>query len=483
MDYDELPANLQKMIEKGESITVEFKEAKKKLPSSLFESVCSMLNRNGGHIFLGVKDNGEIVGVYKEYIKEMQKDFVSQCNNPEKLFPTAHLDIKEYVYNERHILYIYVYESSDVHKTGNKIYDRNVEGDFDITNNTTLISNLYIRKSSTYIENKIFPFATLDDLRIDLIDKARIMASNRTSNHPWSKMTDLEMLRSAALYEKNLQTGEEGFNLACILLFGKDTTILSALPQHRTDAIYRVKNLDRYDDRDDIRTNLIESYDRLMEFVDKHLNDMFYLEGSQRIDVRNKIAREICSNSLMHREFTSAFPAKLVIEKDKMWTENANKAKRIGDININKFSPYSKNPKIAKVFKEIGLADELGSGVRNIVKYTKIYSGGEPTFEENDIFTTTIPLKKTINVSETNSIEISKGQNELLNDPLNDLLDDTQNKILNLIKHNNSLTYDEISNQLNISSSTVKRKIKEMKELDIIIRVNGKRDGYWKILK
>ena len=185
----------------------------------------------------------------------------------------------------------------------------------------------------------------------------------------------------------------------------------------------------------------------------------------------------------MHREFTSAFPAKLVIEKDKMWTENANKAKRIGDININKFSPYSKNPKIAKVFKEIGLADELGSGVRNIVKYTKIYSGGEPTFEENDIFTTTIPLKKTINVSETNSIEISKGQNELLNDPLNDLLDDTQNKILNLIKHNNSLTYDEISNQLNISSSTVKRKIKEMKELDIIIRVNGKRDGYWKILK
>ena len=78
MDYDELPANLQKVIEKGESITVEFKEAKKKLPSSLFESVCSMLNRNGGHIFLGVKDNGEIVGIYKEYIKKMQKDFVSQ---------------------------------------------------------------------------------------------------------------------------------------------------------------------------------------------------------------------------------------------------------------------------------------------------------------------------------------------------------------------------------------------------------------------
>lgn len=43
----------------------------------------------------------------------------------------------------------------------------------------------------------------------------------------------------------------------------------------------------------DIKTNLIESHDRLIEFVDKHLNDIFYLEGSQRIDVTNKIAHEI----------------------------------------------------------------------------------------------------------------------------------------------------------------------------------------------
>ncbi len=152
-----LPQNLLKMIRNGEGTTVEFKEARNKLPTSLFESVCSMLNRNGGHIFLGVKDTGEVVGVYKDYVKSIKKDFVALCNNPEKLFPTVHLDIKEYIYNDKHILYIYVYESSDVHKTANKVFDRNEDGDFDITSNTTLISNLYIRKSSTYIENKIYP--------------------------------------------------------------------------------------------------------------------------------------------------------------------------------------------------------------------------------------------------------------------------------------------------------------------------------------
>lgn len=48
MEEDILPNHLLKIIEKGESIMVEFKEAKKSLPTNLFESVCSMLNRNGG---------------------------------------------------------------------------------------------------------------------------------------------------------------------------------------------------------------------------------------------------------------------------------------------------------------------------------------------------------------------------------------------------------------------------------------------------
>mgnify|MGYP006972494315 CR=1 FL=1 len=51
-----------------------------------------------------------------------------------------------------------------------------------------------------------------------------------------------------------------------------------------------------------------------------------------------------------------------------------------------------------KVFKEIGLADELGSGIQNLYKYTPIYSdGAEPELKENDIFRTSIPLRKQTN--------------------------------------------------------------------------------------
>lgn len=65
MEIEILPVHLLNIIKYGESSSVEFKEAKKSLPSNLFESICSMLNRNGGHIFLGVSDNGEVLGYIK----------------------------------------------------------------------------------------------------------------------------------------------------------------------------------------------------------------------------------------------------------------------------------------------------------------------------------------------------------------------------------------------------------------------------------
>ena len=41
----------------------------------------------------------------------------------------------------------------------------------------------------------------------------------------------------------------------------------------------------------------------------------------------------------------------------------------------------------------IGRADTLGSGVRNLYKYCRIYCGGEPELEEGDVFRIFVPLK------------------------------------------------------------------------------------------
>ena len=388
-----MTTKIKKIIKNGEGIDIEFKECKNEVPKNVYETVCAFLNRNGGDILLGVDDNRKIKGIAKDKVEQIKKDFVTTINNSEKMSPPVYLSINQVEINKKQILHIYVPIGSQVQKCKNKIFDRNGDGDLDITNNQTLIAQLYAKKQFSYSENKVYPYCKLKDLDENLINKARKLAINQNNSHPWKEMNNLELLKSAKLYSKDYQTNQEGITLAGILLFGSEETILSALPHYKTDLILRQKNLDRYDDRDDVRINLIDSYERIIAFGEKHLADPFYLEGTQRISVLNKILREIASNILMHREFTNPFPAKFIIEKNQIKTENANKPHGQGKINPNNFSPYPKNPIIARVFKEIGFADELGSGTRNLMKYVKIYSNAIPQLIENDIFTTIIPLK------------------------------------------------------------------------------------------
>ena len=389
---------LKALIADGESLTVEFKQSRTKLNKDVFESVCAFLNRSGGHLFLGVEDQGNLVGIDPGTVDKVKKDFVTSMNNPQKISPTFYLSVETIEMDGKTILYVFVPESSQVHRCNGRIFDRNEDGDLDITDNTNLVSGLYLRKQSGYTENRIFPFAELSELKPELLIKVRKMAANERTDHPWKAMDDLELLKSAGLYLKDRQSGKEGITLGGILIFGNDELILAALPHHRTDAILRRVNLDRYDDRDDIRVNLLESYERLMQFVSKHLNDTFYLEGDRRISLRDKIFREVVSNLLIHREFANPFPAKLIIEMDRVVTENSNRPHGNGIIDPDNFSPFPKNPAIARFFKEIGWVDELGSGVKNIVKYNRIYSGADPVFMEEDVFRTIIPL--TMHVSD-----------------------------------------------------------------------------------
>jgi len=62
------------------------------------------------------------------------------------------------------LLRIYVPESSQVHCCNGRIYDRNEDGDLDITDYTTLVAHLYQRKQAAFSENKVFSYAQDDDV-------------------------------------------------------------------------------------------------------------------------------------------------------------------------------------------------------------------------------------------------------------------------------------------------------------------------------
>ncbi len=407
----------------GETVAVEFKRCGNGMESDVYETVCSFLNRFGGDIFMGVLDDGTVLGVPEKAAPDMVKNFINVVSNQALFSPTVYLVPEIVKYDEkRTIIHVHIPPSAEVHSYKKVIYDRVDDADVKVTA-TGAIAQMYIRKQNIFTEKKIYPYARMSDLRLDLLPKIRMMARNNAINgkHSWTGMGDEELLKSAGLYGYDIATGESGFNLAAIMLLGRDEVILNVAPAYVTDALVRKVNVDRYDDREIIKTNLVESYDQLLEFARKHLPDKFFLEDTTRKSLRNIIVREMVGNTLMHREFTSSYTAKFVIEKDKMYVENANRASKEGYITMDNLEPNPKNPIIASFFRNIGYADQLGSGVRNLFKYAKFYSGKEPQFREGDIFRIIVPL------DDKYSFDFGSLKMENANSDTNSLITETEN--------------------------------------------------------
>lgn len=173
---------------------------------------------------------------------------------------------------------------------------------------------------------------------------------------------------------------------------GRDDVIASVCPAYKTDVIIRIDNTERYDDRLCTSTNLIDAHAQICKFISTYLPDRFYLEQGQAISPRDIIVREVVTNSLIHREYISPRPARIIIEREKLVADNASRASFQGALNPQNSFPTPKNPTIAKFFNQIGLAEELGSGVPTLFRYSQAYAGANPTLTEGDVFKAVIPL-------------------------------------------------------------------------------------------
>ena len=415
---------VKRLLKEKENIRLEFKKAAAALPENLFESICAMLNRDGGDIILGANDNGDIIGVEGSQVSTMVTNLVNLSNNQQKLDPPFILFPQNYEITGKWVIHIQVPASSQVHKTAGVIFDRSNDGDFRVTH-AHQIAEIHNRKRNHYSEGIIYPALRFEDFKTELFPKIRNLISSNNSNHPWLALNDQQMLEKAGLWKRDFQTGQEGYTLAAALLFGKDEVIQQIVPHYKIDALVRIQDTNRYDDREYIQTNLVEAYEQLMAFVGRSLPDKFYMERDQRVSLRTKIFREVVANMIVHREYTNAHPCSFIIYTDRVETENANNPHGNGPIDPDNFAPFPKNPSIAKFFIQLGRVDELGSGVMNVNRLIKEYSDkGKVQFIEGVTFKTIILIVATATDGAT---EGSDTINDTVNDGVNSLIDDGVN--------------------------------------------------------
>lgn len=479
------------LLRQPEGMRLEFKKAATALPVNLFESVCAMLNRDGGDILLGVDNDGTLTGIEDAELSGMMANISSLSNNAQKLSPPFILFPQHHVIASKNIIHIQVPASSQLHQSAGVVYDRSHDGDFR-AQQPHQIAALHNHKRNFYSEGLIYPKLQFSDFNPALFPKVRQLMRSHRPDHPWLALDDTQMLEKAGLWRRDFETGEEGYTLGSVLLFGKDEVIRQILPHYKIDALVRIENLTRYDDRLYIDTNLIDAYDQLMGFVEKHLPDRFFLQGDQRVSLRAQIFREIVANLVIHREYTHALPCTFVIWNDKVVCQNANNAHGEGPIDPHTFVPFPKNPSLAKFFIQLGRVDELGSGVLNVYRLTKAYGGtGTPSFVEGAVFRMEIPVPprqgEGLHMENEGLKEGNEGlqkESEGLNEVSITGLKDALASLVTAIRNNPGVKAKELSPILeNRPVKTIERQVKHLMAAGLVERIGSRKTGGYFIKK
>lgn len=154
---------MKSILDIGETVAIEFKRCGNGIEHDTYESVCSFLNRFGGDIFMGVQDDGTVVGVPKKATSDMIKNFIAVISNPSLFTPTIYLSPEVLEYGDKTVIHVHIPPSAEVHSYKKIIYDRVDDADVKVTA-TSQIAAMYIRKQNIFTEKRIYPYVTEADL-------------------------------------------------------------------------------------------------------------------------------------------------------------------------------------------------------------------------------------------------------------------------------------------------------------------------------
>lgn len=459
---------LQSYLLKGEGVDLEFKRCGNMPESDVYETICSFANREGGHVLLGVEDDGTIAAIDERRMLQIKRMIINATNNPNLFNIAPALEFFEREADGKSVLDVWVPMGPGVYYFKGKVYDRISDVDVHLVGESQLAA-LYIRKKNIYTEQQIYPFATIKDLDTNTIKHAKELIRRRKPDHPWLDLSTKEFLRAARLWTTDLLTGEEGLNLAALMLLGKDETIASVSPVYRTDALVLADNTKRYSERLCVTSNLVTAYTELCDFCKRWLPDSFALDGDQRVSARDILIRELISNTLIHREFSSPYISTLTIEPDVLQTKNASRCLFAVQINPSTVSPVPKNPIIANFFVQLGFAEELGSGTKNLYKYSELYTGKPPYLEDNNFFIARVPIPEYSLSAQRTAPTHSEGP----------IANERVDTILDLLSEDEGMGVKEIADKLSMSVRSIRRYVSLLVDKQLVVsEKNGRTIRY-----
>ena len=417
------------------------------------KEIIAFANTNGGTVFIGVKDNGEVIGV--DNIDAVTLQVANSCRDAIKPDITMFIAYETIEAEGKKILAVHVQRGTS------RPYYLGAKG--------LKPSGVFVRQGSSSApasdeairrmikETDGDRFEEMRSLNQDLtFDEASRLFKAKEQAFGIMQMKTLGLIN-----EENLYT-----NLA-LLLSDQCPHIIKA-------ATFRGNNQNDFQDRKEFTGSLLKQLNDAFSYLEMRNQTKASFQGLFRIDARDysdKAIREALLNAIEHRDYSYSAPTLISVYSDRMeFVSYGGLAGGIQMEDILNGLSVCRNQKLAGVFYRLDLVEAYGTGLSTI---RSAYEGknGQPEFIAGpSSFRAVLPNMNTLgDLQSMMSADVAKGEEP----------SDEMEKALRFIEERGEATRSDVANQLGLSASSAIRLMKKLKDSGLIMSVgNGKNVKY-----
>lgn len=424
-----------------ESKTLEFKS---KLPTfhNLIKTCVAFANGVGGKIVIGVDDKTRaIVGINEEIRNRVYDEFpnsVYDATSPsllveiyEKSFDGLSVIIIEVPYSFKKPVFI------KSEGTPHGVYLR-------AGSNTRKASQEYVEELMR--ENKRTSFDE-EPIKADINILSAELLKSILGKYTQTRLVADKILTPAGANAKTYCPTVAGVLAYC------ETPHL-----YIPEAVVHCTRFNGVDGRDIIQSEEIQAC------LDKQITNSFHLVRSWLIRdyeligtklkgnaiVPEVALREAIANALLHRKYWIPGAVKIALYDDRLEIFNPGNFPGLVDLNnLGDGTTYLRNPTLARIARQFGIIEKLGTGIKLIIESCKKAGIKKPEFIESadsvKVVFYFLPDEEKFNLEE--------------------------DKLLALFKMRDAVKIDEVQVYLNVSRNTATRKLKQLMESGLIKRI------------
>jgi len=398
--------------------------------------ICGFANANGGTIFIGKDDAGNVVGISDS--KRLMEEI------PNKIKDTLGILVDVNLHKTKQGEFIEIVVEPYP-------YPVNYKGQYHVRSGSTkqelkgaALDKFLLQKKGKRWDGVPVPKVSVKDLKQETFEffRKRAFKSQRIDE---DSLTD-----SNEHLIENLQLKEgEYHKRAAILLFHSNPETFV------TGAYIKIGYFQSDDDlkfQDEIHGNLFEQIEKIMDLLfTKYIKAEISYEGINRVEkfeYPKEAVREALLNAIAHKDYSGGVPIQISVYSDKIifWNEGQLPENWTVKTLLEKHASRPYNPDIANALFRSGYIESWGRGTIKIIKECKQTGIPEPVFsyDSSDI---SVEFRKDIyNQKYLQSLD----------------LNERQVKALLYLKEKRKITNSDYQTLNNVSRETATRDLKEL---------------------